>query len=162
MRPNGWHTVTPRLVGDDPARLVAFLVETFGAQGELQGDKPAEIRIGDSLIMVSSTSARAATASLLYVYVDDADATYARALAAGATIVDEPCDTPWGDRRAIVTEEARHGFRDQLVFVRRPYARLGWRCPLCFRRRRPRKARPLRRLPVEPRRFGDGLPCLRL
>ncbi|MEY2397671.1 MAG: PhnB protein [Actinomycetota bacterium] len=40
----------------------------------------------------------------LYVYVDDADATFARAVDAGAAVIEEPVYTPYGDRRAIVTD----------------------------------------------------------
>lgn len=104
MRPDGWHSVTPRLIVEDTARLVAFLIEAFGAEGALKADAPTVMRIGDSNIMVSSTAARAATSTLLYLYVDDADATYVRALAAGATPIEEPCDTPYGDRRATIAD----------------------------------------------------------
>jgi len=40
----------------------------------------------------------------LYVYVDDTDATYARAIAFGATSLEDPRDTPYGDRRAMVRD----------------------------------------------------------
>jgi len=104
MKPAGWHSITPRLVVDDPRRLAAFLIDVFGAEGDVRTDVPTVLRIGDSNVMISSTDARAATASLLYVYVDDADATYARALAAGAISIEAPCDTPYGDRRAMITD----------------------------------------------------------
>lgn len=104
MRPEGWHTLTPRLVVDDPARLVAFLIDVFDARAELSADAPAIVRIGDSKVMVSSTQARAATSSLLHVYVDDADETYERAIAAGATAIEEPADMPYGDRRAMIAD----------------------------------------------------------
>ena len=41
--PAGWHTVTPRLVVEDPAGLVAFLERVFEAAGELQADAPSQI-----------------------------------------------------------------------------------------------------------------------
>lgn len=53
MKPEGWHTITPRLIADDPAALVAFLRGAFGASGELETRRPSEMRIGDSLVMVS-------------------------------------------------------------------------------------------------------------
>ena len=40
----------------------------------------------------------------LYVYVDDTDATFARAIASGATSLEDPRDTPYGDRRAMVRD----------------------------------------------------------
>ena len=55
--------------------------------------------------MVSGTAYRDAAAAYLYVYVEDADATYQRAVAAGATSLEEPSDTPYGDRRATVQDE---------------------------------------------------------
>jgi uncharacterized glyoxalase superfamily protein PhnB len=42
--------------------------------------------------------------AFLYIYVDDADQTYQKALAAGATTVEAPLDTPYGDRRAMVRD----------------------------------------------------------
>ena len=104
MTPSGWHTVTPRLVADDPAALVRFLANAFGASGAYHAEMPSIVTIGDSTLMVSGTGPRAATASFLYVYVDDADATFRRALDAGAVAVEEPLDTPYGDRRAMVTD----------------------------------------------------------
>ncbi len=53
--PEGWHSVTPRLIANDPAALVAFLRGAFGAIGELHEGRPAEMRIGDSIVMVSGT-----------------------------------------------------------------------------------------------------------
>jgi uncharacterized glyoxalase superfamily protein PhnB len=102
--PEGWHAVTPRLVVDDPVRLVAFLRHAFGATGEYTTNEPSRLRIGDSVIMVSGTGPRRAMSAFLHLYVDDADATYRRALEAGARPVEEPWDTPYGDRRAMVTD----------------------------------------------------------
>lgn len=101
----GFHSVTPRLVCDDPQGLVTFLQRVFGATGELPEDAPAHVQIGDSIVMVSDgAGVRAATRSFFYVYVDDVDATYRRAIDAGATTVEEPAEMPWGDRRAMVAD----------------------------------------------------------
>jgi uncharacterized glyoxalase superfamily protein PhnB len=54
--------------------------------------------------MVSAVGARDANPSFLYVYVDDVDATYRRALQAGAASIEEPQDVPYGDRRAMVKD----------------------------------------------------------
>jgi uncharacterized glyoxalase superfamily protein PhnB len=62
--------------------------------------------IGDSVVMVSGTAVREATASFLYLYIEDADAAYRRALQAGAVSLEAPLDTPYGDRRAMVRDPA--------------------------------------------------------
>ena len=103
-RRTGFHTVTPRIVVADVAGQIAFLRTVFGATGDRHGDAPAEMRIGDSLVMVSEAGAREPYAAFLYVYVDDADSTYRRALAAGAVPLEDPSDMPYGDRRAMVRD----------------------------------------------------------
>jgi uncharacterized glyoxalase superfamily protein PhnB len=102
--PEGWHTVTPRIVVRDVAKLVDFLKQTFGATGDFQTTRPSEIRIGDSIIMVSGEELRETMTAFLYVYVDDVDATYNRALKAGAFSLEEPQDLPYGDRRGMVKD----------------------------------------------------------
>ncbi len=101
---SGYHCVTPRLVVPDVRAQVDFLRAVFDATGEVAADRPADIRIGDSLVMVSSTAERDPFPAFLYVYVDDADVTYERAVAAGATTLEAPLDTPYGDRRAMVRD----------------------------------------------------------
>ena len=102
--PPGFHNITPRIVVDEPAKMVQFLREVFDATGSSSSNGPAQMRIGDSIVMVSGAGERDLRTAMLYVYVDDADATYARALEAGARSVEEPQDTPYGDRRAMVTD----------------------------------------------------------
>jgi PhnB protein len=100
----GYHTLTPRMVVTDMEGAVRFLRSVFDGDGEIHKDRPAEIRIGDSLVMVSSAGERELFPAFLYVYVVDADASYARALAAGAVTLEAPLDTPYGDRRAMVRD----------------------------------------------------------
>ena len=102
--PPGWHTVTPRIVVQGSSGLIQFLRRTFNATGDVQRDRPSEIRIGDSVIMISDAGLRESMPAFLYVYVDDVDATYRRALNAGATSVEEPLDLPYGDRRGTVRD----------------------------------------------------------
>lgn len=102
--PAGFHTVTPRLVVADPARLVHFLKRAFGASGEYTADRPSQMRIGDSIVMVSGAGPRKPMPALLYLYVDDADTTYRHALEAGAVSIEEPGEMPYGDRRAMITD----------------------------------------------------------
>jgi uncharacterized glyoxalase superfamily protein PhnB len=100
----GYHSVTPRIVVTDVTAQIEFLRVVFDAIGMVDPDRPAEIRIGDSLIMVTPATQRDLFPAFLYVYVDDADHTYQRALAAGATTLEAPIDTPYGDRRAMVRD----------------------------------------------------------
>ena len=105
FKPDGWHTVTPRLFTKDVAGLVKFLKTVFGAQGKTQSGAPSEIRIGDSVVLVSDGGGvREAMPAFLYLYLEDTDATYKRAMAAGAQTIEEPADMPYGDRRATVRD----------------------------------------------------------
>lgn len=82
-----------------------FLRLTFNAKGEIRPGGPAEIRIGDSTILVSDGGrVRQPLAGFLYVYVEDADAVYQIAIDAGAVSIEEPADMPYGDRRATVRD----------------------------------------------------------
>lgn len=100
----GYHSVTPRIVAEDISAQVHFLRTVFGATGSEQPGRPAEMLIGDSLVMVSPAVERAPFQAFLYIYVDDADAVYRRALDAGASSLEEPLETPYGDRRAMVRD----------------------------------------------------------
>jgi uncharacterized glyoxalase superfamily protein PhnB len=102
--PEGYHTVTPRIVVDDVAGFVAFLRVVFGATGDIVEGRPAEIRVGDSLVMVTPVGDRELFPAFLYVYVADADESYRRAVNAGAETLEAPTTTPYGDRRAMVKD----------------------------------------------------------
>lgn len=115
--PSGWHTVTPRLLVSDAKRLVAFLKRVFGATGAYQRDRPSEITLGDSVIMINDAGIRPPTTSILYVYVDDVDAVYRRAVAAGARTLEAPTEMPYGDRRCMV--EDRWGTTWQIATYQR-------------------------------------------
>ena len=102
--PVGWHSVTPRLFVTDVAGMVEFLRAAFDASGECRSGSPSEIRIGDSIVMVSDASAREARSAFLYLYLEDTDASFRRALVAGATALEPPQDMFYGDRRAMVKD----------------------------------------------------------
>ena len=111
--PEGYHTVTPYLVVEDVDRLLDFLRDAFDAtekeripsQDGLTGH--AEVLIGDSHVMMGRAQEEIPVLpGMLYVYVPDTDATYARALAAGATSLQEPADMFYGDRNASVKDPA--------------------------------------------------------
>ena len=79
-------------------------MNVFGAAGEYHPERPSELRIDDSLIMVGSTIGREAMPAFLYVYVKDADAVWRRAVELGAESLEEPQDMPYGDRRGMVRD----------------------------------------------------------
>jgi uncharacterized glyoxalase superfamily protein PhnB len=103
--PDGWHTVTPRIVVHDAERLVEFLRRVFGATGDYRPERPSEMKLGDSIVMVSDAGIREPMPAFLYVYVHDTDETYRRALQAGASSLEEPSDMPYGDRRGMVEDQ---------------------------------------------------------
>jgi PhnB protein len=104
-KPIGWPSVMPRIFTSDVAGLTGFLRTVFGAEGELRSAAPTEIRIGDSIILISDgAGVREAMPAFLYVYVENADEAYQRAIAAGAESIETPADMPYGDRRATVRD----------------------------------------------------------
>jgi len=109
--PAGYHTVTPYLAVPDAQSLIDFMVKVFDAKEREIIRKPdgqirhAEVQIGDSIIMLGTTSSAYGNATAtLYVYVDDAGARYQRALDAGATSISEPANQFYGDRHAGVKD----------------------------------------------------------
>jgi PhnB protein len=82
----GYHSVTPRLVVSDVVAQVEFLHRVFDATGEAKPGRTTEIRIGDSLIMISGTTERDVFPAFPYIYVVDADDVYDRAMRAGARV----------------------------------------------------------------------------
>jgi len=105
-KPEDRHSITPRLVARDPAGLVQFLTDAFGASGEFEDEMPSHVRIGDSMVMISGAGPRDVTSSFLYLYLEDAEEAYERALRLGAKSIEEPTDMPYGDRRAMIEDPA--------------------------------------------------------
>jgi PhnB protein len=107
--------VTPYLVAADGFALLDFVKQAFGAEEMMKAETPTgvhgEVRIGDSMMMVGGGKAGQKFPSTLHpnalhVYVEDADAVYKNALAAGATLIDEPRDQEYGERSATVKDAA--------------------------------------------------------
>ena len=102
-------TVTPYLIVDDADALLKFITAAFGATEQMIDRRPdgtvghAEMRIGSSLIMVGQAGGpwKPRTAAF-YLWIDDVDAAYGRALRAGATSESAPEDKPYGHRNAGV------------------------------------------------------------
>ena len=109
--PEGYHTVTPYLVVEGAAGLIDFLKQAFDAEevvrmpGKDGTVGHAEVRIGNSMIMLADAQAEyPAKPHMICLYVEDADATYQRAIAAGATSIKEPADQFYGDRSGGVKD----------------------------------------------------------
>ena len=106
-----YRTVTPYLVVPDADAELRFLAAAFGAVEHLCERNPdrsvmhAEVRIGDSLIMLGQAKDNwKALPAALYLWVENVDEVYAKALAAGATSQSEPVDKPYGHRNAGVVD----------------------------------------------------------
>ena len=106
FRPEGSPTVTPYLAVKGVAALIDFIKAVFAAteidrlvlpDGRIMN---AAVRIGDSMVMMGDPGDRPPETAMLYVYVPDCDAVYAKALAAGATSLQAPADMFYGDRTA--------------------------------------------------------------
>lgn len=111
--PDGYHSVTPYLIAPDAARLMKFLEEAFDAKERFRMDRPdgkighAELQIGDSVLMLADAAGEwQATASTIHLYVEDADATYRRAVSAGGASVRELATQFYGDRSGGVKDPA--------------------------------------------------------
>jgi uncharacterized glyoxalase superfamily protein PhnB len=111
--PEGYHSVTPHLINENASRLIEFLKQAFDARelNRLSGLDGrvlhAEIQIGDSMLMIAeATGEWKQMPTSLALYVEDADATYKRALDAGTVSLREPADQFYGDRSAGVKDLA--------------------------------------------------------
>ena len=109
--PDGYHSVTPYLMIKGAAQFIAFMTAVFSAKVTeqlMQADgKPGhtELRVGDSLIMLSEVKAGSPpTPIMLHVYVDDVDAAFERAVRAGGKVVAAPTNQFYGDRSGGVIE----------------------------------------------------------
>ena len=102
--PEGSPTVTPYLAVKGVAALIDFLTAVFDAKELDRLTLPdgrimnAAVAIGDSRLMMGDPGERPPETAMLYVYVPDCDAVYAKALAAGATSLAAPADMFYGDR----------------------------------------------------------------
>jgi PhnB protein len=119
--PEGHHTVTPQLTMDNAARAIDWYKKALGAEEVARAAGPdgkimhAEIRIGDSLIMLNdemgggkSPRACGGSPASLWVYVENCDALFNRAVAAGAKVPPGPmgqvADQFWGDRTGTLID----------------------------------------------------------
>ena len=110
-KPEGFHSVTPYLVVQGADRLIEFMKQAFGGEPGICSRQPdgrimhANVRIGDSMIELGEANDTwKARPTALHLHVEDVDATYRRALEAGATSLYEPDDKPYGSRESGVED----------------------------------------------------------
>ena len=116
--PPGFHTLTPHLSVNGAAKYIDFLTKAFGATEMHRSPGPggklmhATVRIGDSMLMFadyfpefgSPPIAEGHWPVVLSLYVPDADAAFAKAVAAGCTVTFPLADQFWGDRYGHVKD----------------------------------------------------------
>jgi PhnB protein len=109
--PDGYHTVTPFLSVNGASDAIAFYKKAFGAEerGRMPGPDGkimhAEIKIGDSVVMVADAMMGPPTSASIHLYLDDVDAAWTRATAAGASVVMPLADQFWGDRYGVLSDK---------------------------------------------------------
>ena len=121
--PEGYHSLQIYLAVEDAAKAIDFYKEAFGAEETIRMPGPdgkiahAELQIGDSKLMLSDPmpqssvrppSERGGTTASIFMYVDDADATFDQATAAGADVVMQLEDMFWGDRFGTLSDPFGH------------------------------------------------------
>lgn len=109
--PPGFATVTPYFFASEADALVRFLIEGLGGEELGITYRPdgaianAQVRMGSATVMVSEASADfPAMPASYYLYVEDADASMARAIAAGAVSIMDVADMPYQDRQGGVRD----------------------------------------------------------
>ncbi|HYV67892.1 MAG TPA: VOC family protein [Myxococcales bacterium] len=108
--PEGYRTFTPYYVVEGASDFIDFLKRAFGAEELFRFPAPggklghAEVRIGDSMVMLADSGEFPPTRIGSYLYVTDVDATYKKAVAAGAKSQREPANQFYGDRTATVID----------------------------------------------------------
>jgi uncharacterized glyoxalase superfamily protein PhnB len=110
--PEGFHTVTPYLIVDNASRLIEFIKNAFN--GEVTFIQKADenrimhatVKIGNSIIMISDTmEGMSPQTAMLYLYLEDVDSVFKKAVDAKATSVHEPKTEFYGDRAGAVKDE---------------------------------------------------------
>lgn len=121
--PAGYHSVTPYLVVGDAARAIDFYKKAFGATETVRMGAPggkighAELKIGDSMIMISdemmgnkSPKTIGGSPVSIFLYVEDVDSVFKQAVNAGAKSDAPPTDMFWGDRYGKLTDPFGHAW----------------------------------------------------
>jgi PhnB protein len=108
--PRGYRTVTATMNQNDSAATIAFCKKAFGAKLRSKMPGPggkimhAELEIGDSVVMLSDAMQEPARVASMFLYVDNVDKTFAKALKAGAKVMMPLATQFWGDRYGKVAD----------------------------------------------------------
>ncbi len=109
--PDNYPRVIPYLIVEDVSKQMEFLIKVFGAKESEKMTLPdgsinhAEVRIGESVIMMGKSSREwPPIPAMIYIYVEDTDSAYKKAVEAGAQSLMEPADQFYGDRNAGVKD----------------------------------------------------------
>jgi len=121
LRP-GFHSVTPYLTVRKPAELIDFVTHAFGATENFRstgsaGGMHAEVKIGDSLVMIGGAEHIEPMPTAIHLYVPNADEAYKRALEAGAKSLMEVEDRPYGERSGGVEDPSGNRWYIATPFV---------------------------------------------
>jgi PhnB protein len=123
--PQGYHTITPYITVEDAARAIDFYSKAFGAKEVMRMNTPtgkvghAELRIGDSMLMISdempgaggrSPKSLGGTTVNIFLYVEDVDSVFKQAVAAGGKADMPVADQFWGDRYGKLTDPFGHSW----------------------------------------------------
>jgi PhnB protein len=123
--PEGYHSITPYLAIKDAARAIEFYQRAFGAKEIMRMNTPqgkvshAEIKIGDSILMLSEESLMSGirppqglegSPVSLFLYVEDVDSVFKNALSAGAKEQQPLATQFWGDRYGRLTDPFGHSW----------------------------------------------------
>jgi PhnB protein len=105
----GFNSVTPYIIVQKPDELIAFVKQVFGAEETFrtigsEGGTHAELRLGESMIMVGGHANSEEMPVAIHLYIPDVDQAYQRALAQGATSLFEPADQPYGERSGAIQD----------------------------------------------------------
>jgi PhnB protein len=126
--PPGYGTMFPYLFVRDASRYLDFLKNAFGAEELGRTETPdgtianARFRLGTTSFMVSEAGERIApSSSSFYLYVENADSAFERALSHGAQKISEPADMAYGDRQAGVTDPSGNIWWISQRVVHEPY-----------------------------------------
>jgi len=110
--PEGLQTVTPYLVVENAARLIEFINNAFDGRVTFISNRDekkimhATVSIGTSTIMIADTmEGMEPQTAMLYLYLEDADIVFKKAIAAKATSIQEPKTEFYGDRAGAVRDE---------------------------------------------------------